>query len=65
MSLEKKVGVCNHSNNAETSVHTCTIQTKASWHRIRKGGHHSDPCTSTIINLLCNPLTHSFSSPAP
>jgi hypothetical protein len=33
--------------------------------RIRKGGHHSDPCTSTVIDLLCNPLAQSFSSPAP
>ena len=33
--------------------------------RIRKGGHHSDPCTMTVIDLLCNPLAQSFSSPAP
>jgi hypothetical protein len=24
----------------------------------------NDPCTLTIINFLCSPLTHSFSSPA-
>ena len=32
--------------------------------RIWKGRHHSDPCTLTIIDHLCNHLAHSFSSPA-
>jgi hypothetical protein len=35
------------------------------WNEIRKGGHHSDPCTSTVFDLLCKPLAQSFSSPAP
>jgi hypothetical protein len=33
--------------------------------RIWKVGHHSDTCTFTVIDLLCNPSAYSFSSPAP
>jgi len=40
-------------------------QNKIKYNTIQKGGHHSDPWTLMIINLLCSPLAHSFSSPAP
>jgi len=32
--------------------------------RIDKGGHQSDPCTWTVVEVMCNPLAHAFSSPA-
>lgn len=35
------------------------------WNRIQWGRHYSDPCISTIIDLLCSCLAHEFSSPAP
>jgi hypothetical protein len=30
--------------------------------RIQKGGHHSEPCISAVINSLCSPLVHSHSA---
>jgi hypothetical protein len=36
---------------------------KIEQNRIQMGGQHGDTCTSTVINLLCSPYVHAFSSP--
>ena len=32
---------------------------KIEQNRIQKGGHHTEPCFSTVINCSCGPSTHS------
>jgi len=51
----------------KTTVHMLFVweDQTGTYNKIQKGGHCNDPCTLTIINLLCNPLAHAFSNPAP
>jgi hypothetical protein len=46
--------------------HLCTMLFQAhTYDRIEEGGHCSALCTLAVINLLCSPLVHAFSIPAP